>query len=54
LRSKATNFVSVLLNPISDPDPHQPSKHPPSSSVSSLLFFFLFNFKLNLRLILSS
>ncbi|KAK2389756.1 hypothetical protein P8452_27289 [Trifolium repens] len=32
LRSKATNFVSVLLNPISDPDPHQPSKHPPSSS----------------------
>ncbi|XP_045812933.1 oxidation resistance protein 1-like [Trifolium pratense] len=32
LRTKATNFVSVLLNPISDPDSHQPSKHPPTSS----------------------
>ncbi|XP_058786973.1 uncharacterized protein LOC131661448 [Vicia villosa] len=33
LRNKATHFVSLLLNPISDPDSHQqPSKHPPSSS----------------------
>ncbi|CAK8567308.1 unnamed protein product [Lathyrus sativus] len=29
LRNKATHFVSLLLNPISDPDSHQ---HPPSSS----------------------
>lgn len=35
LRTKATNFVSVLLNPISDSDSHtlnhKPSNHPPPS-----------------------
>lgn len=29
LRNKATHFVSVLLNPISDSDTPRPSKHPP-------------------------
>ncbi|CAJ1855833.1 unnamed protein product [Sphenostylis stenocarpa] len=31
LRNKATHFVSVLLNPISDSDTTKPSKHPPTA-----------------------
>ncbi|XP_027190809.1 uncharacterized protein [Cicer arietinum] len=36
LRSKATHFVSVLLNPISDPDSHNKQPPPPSEEVGEL------------------